>query len=243
VTGRTGAGGCSRGIDGEHGVRLGGRGSLGPRAASASGAPVRTRMPVIPVVAGAGSRCCAQQVVQYVDNCADVAFGPAVAVLERGVQGAAERPRVHALAVVVHALDDRALAPLRVLLRIDEREVGYKFWRPSVSGWGCDNESCVVGTSEESCLSFWVRLREASTRALVSRVAVGLVAGSAPTTSGLPSRPVVVVVVVVVVVGAGVPVAAQASVQGLDVCVAMASGRGAPNSAPVHDFFFGDFEQ
>lgn len=73
-------------------------------------------MPVVPVVAGGRRGRGAQQVVQDVDYGADVALGPTVPVLQRGVQRAAERARVHALAVVVHRLDYRSLAALRVLL-------------------------------------------------------------------------------------------------------------------------------
>ena len=52
----------------------------------------------------------AQQVVENVDNGGDVALGLTVAVLQRGVEGPGEGARVHALPVVVHRLNDGALA-------------------------------------------------------------------------------------------------------------------------------------
>lgn len=55
----------------------------------------------------------AEQVVEYVHDGGDVALGLAVAVLEGGVEGAGEGARVDAFAVVVHRLDDGALALCR----------------------------------------------------------------------------------------------------------------------------------
>lgn len=96
-----------------------GRGRAAAAAAGALMAGGAGRVPVVPVVAG--GRCGrgrAQQVVEDVDDGADVALGPAVPVLQGRVQGAAERARVDALAVVVHRLDYRSLSALRVLLGV-----------------------------------------------------------------------------------------------------------------------------
>lgn len=70
-------------------------------------------MPAAAVVRGATAATVslvlrAQQVIQNVDNSCYIPFGLAVGVLEGRVQGARECARVHALAVVVHGLNDGA---------------------------------------------------------------------------------------------------------------------------------------
>lgn len=77
-------------------------------------------VPVIPVVTGRRGRGRAEQVVQDVDDGADVALGPTVPILQRWVESAAESARVHALPVVMHALYYRSLATFCVLLKAIE---------------------------------------------------------------------------------------------------------------------------
>lgn len=60
---------------------------------------------MMPVVSGSGCWCGAQQVVENVNDGADVTLRSAMAVLQRGIQRAAERARVNTLAVVMHTFD------------------------------------------------------------------------------------------------------------------------------------------
>lgn len=75
-------------------------------------------MPVVmPVIAGGGGWFRAQQVIQNVNDSAYVSFRASVSVLERRVQGPAERSRVHAFSMVVHTLDNCPLPTSRIFLR------------------------------------------------------------------------------------------------------------------------------
>lgn len=100
-------------------------------------------MPVMmmPVVACGCGWCRAEQVIQDVNDGANVPLRPTVSVLEGWVQSAAERAGIHALAVMMHTLYYRALPASRVLLRGELlqllREVSRRLGeRPGVEGGG-----------------------------------------------------------------------------------------------------------
>lgn len=76
-------------------------------------------MPVMmmPIVTRGCSWRGTQQVIQNVNDGADVTLRSAVPVLQCRIQCAAERTRIHTLPMVMHALYYRALPASRVLLR------------------------------------------------------------------------------------------------------------------------------
>lgn len=71
---------------------------------------------MMPVVACGCSRRRAKQIIQNVNNGADVPLRPTVSVLEGWIQSAAERAGVDTLAVMMHTLYYCALPTSRVLL-------------------------------------------------------------------------------------------------------------------------------
>lgn len=94
----------------------GARGRCGHRG----GLLASMRMPVMmmPVVACGCGRCRAEQVIQDVNDGANVPLRPTVSVLEGWVQRAAERAGIHTLAVMMHTLYYCALPASRVLLNL-----------------------------------------------------------------------------------------------------------------------------
>lgn len=78
---------------------------------------VRMPMMMMPIVACGCSRRRAEQIIQNVNDGADVPLRPTVSILESWVQSATERAGVDALTVMMHTLYYRALPTSRVLLR------------------------------------------------------------------------------------------------------------------------------
>lgn len=106
----------------------GARGRCGHRG----GLLASMRMPVMmmPVVACRCGRCRAEQVIQDVNDGANVPLRPTVSVLEGRVQRAAERAGIHALAMMMHTLYYRALPASRVLLNL---KIHVRFYATSMS--------------------------------------------------------------------------------------------------------------
>lgn len=79
---------------------------------------MRMPMMMMPVVACGCGRCRAEQVIQDVNDGANVSLRPTVSILEGWVQRAAERTGIHALAMMMHTLYYSALPASRVLLNL-----------------------------------------------------------------------------------------------------------------------------
>lgn len=105
--------------DRRSGSTSGDRGARGRRG-HRGGLLASMRMPVMmmPVVACGCGRCRAEQVIQNVNDSANVPLRPTVSVLQGWVQSAAERAGIHALAMMMHTLYYRALPASRVLLNL-----------------------------------------------------------------------------------------------------------------------------
>lgn len=80
---------------------------------------------VMPVMACRCSWRRAQQVIQNVNDGADVTFGPTVSVLKGRVQGTAERAGVHTFAVVMHTFYYGPLSASRILLNLRKKGFVY----------------------------------------------------------------------------------------------------------------------
>lgn len=78
------------------------------------------RMPVMmmPIVACGCGRCRAEQVIQDVNDGANVPLRPTVSILEGWIQSAAECAGIHAFAMMMHTLYYCALPASRVLLNL-----------------------------------------------------------------------------------------------------------------------------
>lgn len=81
-------------------------------------ASMRMPMMMMPVVACGCGWCRAEQVIQDVNDGANVPLRPTVSVLKGWVQRAAERAGIHALAMMMHTLYYRALPASRVFLNL-----------------------------------------------------------------------------------------------------------------------------
>jgi len=77
-------------------------------------------MPVMmmPIVTCRCGRCRAEQVIQDMNDGANVSLRSTMSVLEGWVQSAAERAGIHAFAMMMHTLYYRALSASRILLNL-----------------------------------------------------------------------------------------------------------------------------
>jgi len=83
-------------------------------------ASVRMPMMMMPVMACRCGRRRAEQVIQNVNDSADISLRSAVSILKGRVQSAAERAGIDTLTMMMHTFYYRALPASRVLLKLKE---------------------------------------------------------------------------------------------------------------------------